>query len=341
LAEQLSELKGKDLDRLRVIIHASLQSDRSMQNFFKLLAYLDEAWFLDLIYGDLLDDLDELNRSIKGKARVDFFMDLGIGKKLDRMIFIASQWAKVGVRIKSPMEILLLLVDLWVIRVDPHVVMDVFSGENLRSALLTQLKVSCKMLKKIIEQETGEEEKQSNLPTPEEIEPIDYGEGVSIANAGLILLWPFYGRFFNALGMVGKEGMKGEVIRERAIQLLQYIATGQTVFEEWDLTLNKILCGANPDFPVSSKIELTTEEQELCDKLVRGTVYNWEKMRGTKMETFRETFIQREGRLYYKENRWELNVDNKAYDVLLDTLPWNISMINLSWMKTRITVQWR
>ena len=339
LAKLLLALKGSDLDRLRVFIHAGIQSEKSRQNFYKLLAYVEEAWFFGLIHGDLLDDLDELNKTIKGRVRADFFVDLGIGRKLDRMILISSQWERLSVKVKSPIEVLLLLVEKWTERVDYELVSEVFSGESLKSGLLNQLKISSKKLKKIVDQENEEEE--SKKPIPEEIEPIDYGEGVSISNAGLILLWPFYGRFFNALGMVGREGMKGEEIRERAIQLLEYIATGQSEFEEWDLTLNKILCGANPDFPVSPRIELSTEERELCDKLIKGTVYNWEKMRGTRMETFRETFIQRDGRLYQKEGRWELIVDNKAYDVLLDTLTWNISMINLSWMNTRITVQWR
>jgi hypothetical protein len=159
--------------------------------------------------------------------------------------------------------------------------------------------------------------------------------------AGFVLFWPFYGWYFNAIGMIGRVGMKGDEIRERAIQLLQYIATGSTKFEEWDLTLNKILCGAAPDFPVGTKIELTDEEEELCNKLILGTIYNWEKMRGTRLETFRETFVRRDGMLYRKENRWELIIENKAFDVLLDTLTWNISMINLSWMNTRINVQWR
>jgi hypothetical protein len=45
--------------------------------------------------------------------------------------------------------------------------------------------------------------------------------------------------------------------------------------------------------------------------------------------------------LYEKDNRWELIVERKAYDLLLDTLTWNISMINLSMMKKRLNVQWK
>jgi hypothetical protein len=93
--------------------------------------------------------------------------------------------------------------------------------------------------------------------------------------------------------------------------------------------------------PISPSFVITLEEEELVNKLINGTIFNWEKMRGTRLETFRETFFMREGMLYEKDNRWELIVERKAYDLLLDTLTWNISMINLSMMKKRLNVQWK
>jgi hypothetical protein len=52
----------------------------------------------------------------------------------------------------------------------------------------------------------------------------------------------------------------------------------------------------------------------------------------------------RNGRLMRDESaghHWALIVETKAYDVLLDTLPWRISMIRLSWMTDMLAVQWR
>ncbi len=341
VSREISALKGPELDQLRIYIHVGLQSENRKKNFFKLLAYLDEKWVFDLINEDLFTSFFELRKSILARTSIDFFTDLRIGKKLDRMHFIVSLWAKNQIKVKNALQILLPVLEDWVEIADSKLVLKVFSPVNFKSNLLFQLRNSSKKLKKILEEDSERKKLEEKESIPEEIQEVDYGEGVTVGNAGLVLLWPFMGRFFNALGMVGREGMKSEEIRERAILLLQYIATGQVEFEEWDLTLNKILCGANPDFPVAGKIDLSDEERELCDKLIKGTIYNWEKMRGTRMETFRETFIQRDGRLFQKENRWELLVDTKAYDVLLDTLPWNLSMINLSWMSTRITVQWR
>ena len=341
LGRELVKLKSQELKQFRILIHASLQSERGKLHFQKLAAYMDESWFLELIHPQLSKDLGELSTFLRSKGRTNFFEDLRINQKLDRLVAIALRWARRPVSVKSSLEILVGLLEKWVDLVDPELLVGIFETNKKLPELLVLLKNSSSRLKKILEEEATEDEKEEKKIIPVELEPVDYGEGVSIANAGLVLFWPFYGRFFNALGMIGREGMKGEDIRERAIQLLQYIATGKTEFEEWDLTLNKILCGAAPDFPVGTKIELTDEEEELCEKLILGTIYNWEKLRGTRLETFRETFVRRDGMLYRKENRWELVVENKAYDVLMDTLTWNITMINLSWMNTRINVTWR
>jgi hypothetical protein len=63
-------------------------------------------------------------------------------------------------------------------------------------------------------------------------------------------------------------------------------------------------------------------------------------LKNTKPQTFQETFLRRQGRLYKRENRWELIVEKKAYDMLLTSLPWNISMIKLNWMSDRLVVEW-
>jgi hypothetical protein len=75
--------------------------------------------------------------------------------------------------------------------------------------------------------------------------------------------------------------------------------------------------------------------------MLQGIIRNWEKMKTTRPNTFRETFLKREARLYKLEDRWELVVARKPYDMLLDSLPWNISMIQLSWMPERLVVHWK
>jgi len=165
--------------------------------------------------------------------------------------------------------------------------------------------------------------------------------GIPVGNAGLVLLWPFLGRLFRRLNLVTGKEFLDEVSRMRAIQLTQYLVTGQTEMPGYDLTLNRLLCGAGQDFEVDFQAALTQEELNLCDSLLAGALANWEKLKGTRIDTFRETFLQRNGTLYFLENRWELQVEKKAYDLLLDTLPWGIQMIQMSWMTERLVVLWR
>jgi hypothetical protein len=175
----------------------------------------------------------------------------------------------------------------------------------------------------------------------EPVTDLDPGEGITVHNGGLVLLWPFIGRLFNRLQLTDGKVFHGEREQARAIQLTEYLVTGKKEMEEYELSLNKVVCGAPLDFPVPSLLELTQEEEDLCQKMLVGVIRNWEKMKNTRPKTFQETFLKRDARLYKLEDRWELSVERKAYDVLLDTLPWNITMFQLNWMPQRMVVHWK
>jgi hypothetical protein len=184
-----------------------------------------------------------------------------------------------------------------------------------------------------------EEEQGTRMNEPDsDSNPVD---GITVQNGGLVILWPYLGRLFTRLGLSDGKTFLGEEELSRAIRLTEYLVTGKTEMEEHQLALNKLLCGAALDFQVPASIELTPEEEELCGKMLQGIIRNWEKMKTTRPNTFRETFLKREARLYKLEDRWELVVARKPYDMLLDSLPWNISMIQLSWMPERLVVHWK
>ncbi|MCD8263455.1 MAG: hypothetical protein LUD02_04235 [Tannerellaceae bacterium] len=52
-------------------------------------------------------------------------------------------------------------------------------------------------------------------------------------------------------------------------------------------------------------------------------------------------FLQREGCLEEKEDKYQLKVEVKSYDILLDSIPWNFHTINYSWMEKPLFVNWR
>jgi hypothetical protein len=140
---------------------------------------------------------------------------------------------------------------------------------------------------------------------------------------------------------VGTKEFIDEASLMRGILLTQYLVSGKKEAPEYELALNKLLCGAAMDLEIDSEIDITEEEINLSDSLLTGAITNWDKLKGTRINTFRETFLQRNGYLYYMNNRWELKVEKKAYDLLLETLPWGIQMIQMSWMKERLVVLWR
>uniref|UniRef100_UPI004047CDF6 contractile injection system tape measure protein n=1 Tax=Algoriphagus sp. TaxID=1872435 RepID=UPI004047CDF6 len=333
----LMQLSGSELIRYRGVFFAALKSSVYKKNVIKLVKLLDEKWFYNLIHPTLNKVLEQLNQEIKQKTGTSLFTALRLNHPLDRALFLIESGYRSAFGFKEVTELVVPLVEEWVVSQKVDVALSVFASESKKSKLLLEIQKSSKIVKKVLE-EAIEEQEEVAEEIPEEV---DLGEGVTIYNAGMVLCWPFFGRFFAALGLVEMGNFKGKQAEERAVQLLQFLTTGLKEFEEWDLSLNKILCGVSLNTVISSTIEPTIEEEELVKKLINGTVFNWEKMRGTKLETFRETFLMREGRLYEKDNRWELFVERKAYDVLMDTLTWNISMINLSWMKKRLTVQWK
>lgn len=89
------------------------------------------------------------------------------------------------------------------------------------------------------------------------------------------------------------------------------------------------------------RIELTPEEKETLRSLLTSVLQNWSKMRNTSIEGLQHSFLQREGMLEDKKDHYSLTVTAKAYDMLLDSLPWSFSLIKQAWMEKRFIVTWR
>jgi hypothetical protein len=173
-------------------------------------------------------------------------------------------------------------------------------------------------------------------------EPVETGERFFIANAGLVLVAPFLPQFFLRLGLLEAEG-SGWVspdAADRAVHLLQYLATEQLDAAEPALTLNKLLCGQPLAAPALSGIEARPEELEVCASLLDAAIASWPTMRGSSVAALRETFLQRDGAIERIEGGWRVIVARKALDVLLEDLPWSYSMILHPWMKETIAVAW-
>jgi len=159
-----------------------------------------------------------------------------------------------------------------------------------------------------------------------------------------VLVGPFLPHFFRSLDMLIEEDRRtqlrdGEPV-SRAVHLLQYLADRRCSAPEPLLVLNKILCGVAIETPVLPRIEPTAAERALCDDLLAAVIARWNIIASSSAAALRETFLQREGRLVRKDEAWHLTVDRKTLDVLVDQVPWTISMLYNAWMPQPLHVTW-
>ncbi len=172
-------------------------------------------------------------------------------------------------------------------------------------------------------------------PVPQE------GESIYIGNAGQVLAAPYMPRLFSMVGLLEAGRFKDAEAAERAVHLMQLVVTGKTDAPEYQLGLNKILCGVGSGTPIVREIEATAQETEVVEALIKGMIGHWTAIGNTSVAGLRETFLQRPGALYFKDDAWQLKVQAGPIDMLLDRLPWSFSIIKHPWMERSVHVTWR
>lgn len=166
-----------------------------------------------------------------------------------------------------------------------------------------------------------------------------------VHNAGVVLIFPFFTRLFSLLGLVENGKFISEEAKVRAIFILQYVVYGEEFakkeFPEYELTLNKLLVGYNSGKPLPKTLELTADEKKITEDMLSGVLNHWEKLRRTSTGALRQAFLERSGALKVEDDRYLLTVEEKAYDMLIDSMPWSYNMIKYPWMEKRMEVKWR
>ncbi|WP_278503761.1 contractile injection system tape measure protein [Phocaeicola barnesiae] len=168
-------------------------------------------------------------------------------------------------------------------------------------------------------------------------------EIIWVGNAGLCLLAPWFVRLFAMLGYLDEErkAFKDTASKVRAVFLLQYLSCGQERdWREPELAFSRLLTALPGNVPLPKRLALSKEERQTADGMVTGVKANWPKMDGTSVEGFRRSFLLRGGTLEQEEGRWLLTVEEKAYDILLETIPWGFRQVRLPWLKKYVQVKW-
>jgi hypothetical protein len=226
-------------------------------------------------------------------------------------------------------------------RIETHSKLFSFSGKELTgnlkaqpsdAALIMQLKNELNR-KKIAAEKYAE---QINYPAL--IEPEI--EKIYIPNAGLVLLHPFLSFYFGKLGLVENGKFINPLAQRRAIHLLAFVTDGKEEHAEHTLPLNKILCAFPLNEPVDPAFNIQENERELSLQMLNVIFQRWEKLKNSSIEGFRESFLKRQGILTRTGEGWNLRVEQRGYDILLDTIPWGFRFIKLSWMDAILTVEW-
>ncbi len=166
------------------------------------------------------------------------------------------------------------------------------------------------------------------------------GEQVYVRNAGMILLHPFIATLFARAGLTKDGVLTGEAAQAKAVQLLQYAVTGTEQEPEYELVLNKLLTGMKPEEVLIDASDVSTEERALVDGMIQAILMQWDKMKNTSPEGFRNSFLMRDGYVFQTEESWVLRVEQRGYDIILQTLPWSFGMIKFSWMTKPLIVEW-
>ena len=166
-------------------------------------------------------------------------------------------------------------------------------------------------------------------------------DGIFVANAGLVLIHPFLTTYFKRLLLVNEGSFVDMGSKQKALHLLYYMATSKVEPEEHELVVPKFLCDWPLEMPVEKTIEISKEELEEAANLLEAVIEQWEILKKSSATALREGFLQRKGKIFSKNDNLYLQVESGAIDMLLDHLPWNLSIIKLPWMKQVLRVEWR
>ena len=167
-------------------------------------------------------------------------------------------------------------------------------------------------------------------------------EEIFLRNAGLVLLWPYLPAFFETTGLVKDKQFVSAEAKGRAVLLLHYLTFGNKNGQEYEMTLNKILCGLDLGVPVKPNLDqITKTEVQECESLLQAVIHNWPALKKMSVPALRSMFLRREGMLFTRDGYRVLKVTEETYDLLLDQMPWGIGTVRLPWMEQFLLVEWR
>lgn len=173
--------------------------------------------------------------------------------------------------------------------------------------------------------------------------PIEAAAPVCVNNAGIVLVVPYFTRLFSMLKLTDNNVFTGVDAQIRAACLIRLMTHPGKGFPDTEMQLNKWLVGLRDDQVIPPVFEPTQEEIDTIRDLLSALLKNWPKLKNTSIEAFRDAFLQRAGHFEKKSEGYYdfLTVEDRAYDLLLDSCPWNFRTLKLPWTPKVLQVKWR
>lgn len=165
-------------------------------------------------------------------------------------------------------------------------------------------------------------------------------EAIRVKNAGVVLLNAYMVMMFERLGLCKDKQWIGEQQAMDAVHYLQFLVTGHSHTEEAWLPLNKLLCGLSLSHPVPEGVDMSDGQRAMMEGLIRAAIGYWPAIGSCTIQGFRGNWLVRDGLLSELEGKWELTVEKRAYDLLIDKSPFTFSIIRLPWMNKPLHVKW-
>jgi hypothetical protein len=157
-------------------------------------------------------------------------------------------------------------------------------------------------------------------------------------NAGLVILNPFVKPFLKKLDLLEDDGtLKDPVL---TVHILHYLATGEEEDFEFALLFEAYLCGLPIHEPLPKSIPLSDEIKSECKSLLESVLVHWEALKSRSIPLLQNNFLQRPGKLKLNEESPRIIVERTGIDILLDKIPWSISILKLPWHKEMTYVEW-
>ncbi|WP_394759182.1 contractile injection system tape measure protein [Flavobacterium sp.] len=169
---------------------------------------------------------------------------------------------------------------------------------------------------------------------------IQNSEAIAIKNAGLVILNNYFDMLFERLHLTANKQFTSAENQSKAVHYLQYLVTGLSITEEAYLPLNKVLCGLPLTQTVPTGITISEAEKQLLDGMIKAVISHWSSIGESTVDGFSRNWLVRDGLLQEREDRWELTVEKRAYDVLLNRFPFSFSIIKFPWMEKPLHVIW-